>query len=302
MKEGAREPFQSYRQKLAAVGFRPSRSMGQNFLVDPALNRFIAESLQANREDLILEIGPGLGFLTRELAQCGRAVLAVEIDSRLQDLLQRELVEMPAGDRVEVLHGDILGGGGELNPAVLARLESELSGSPSGRFLVGANLPYSIVGPCLAGLVTWDRLPAAMVLMLQRELAERLIAAPGSKAYGSLSVLLSSLYRVKLLRRVGTEVFRPRPRVGSAIVRLEQHQVRDPRLSGAPERRAYARFLRQAFSARRKKLRGSLAQAPLARGESLDLAALGKFAEQRPGESPSEEWPRIWHEVSCSSP
>ncbi len=302
MREGGREAFQSYLRKLEAVGFRPSRSMGQNFLLDPALNRFIAKSLEAKSEDVILEIGPGLGFLTRELAQRSRTVLAVELDRRLETVLREELTQMPAGDRVEVLHGDILGGGEGLNPAVIARLEAAMARSTNGRLLVGSNLPYSIAGPCLAALVTAERLPAGMIIMLQVELAERLTAAHGSKAYGRLSVLLGSLYRVSLLRRVGPEVFRPRPRVGSAIVRLVRREASHPSLTEASGRQDFARFLRQAFSARRKKLRGSLSQAPPVENQSLDLAALGSQGERRAGEIPIEEWPPLWRLVSGAFP
>jgi len=276
--------------------------MGQNFLLDPALNRFIAESLGTTGKDLVLEIGPGLGFLTRELARSAGQVIAVELDGRLRDLLLSELAGMPAGERVELLQGDILGAGGGLNPAVSARLETALARIPGSRLLVGANLPYSIVGPCLAALVGSDRLAAAMVLMLQRELAERLAATPGSKAYGSLSVLLGSLYRVELLRRVGPEVFRPRPRVGSAIVRLVRLEPFNSAFVEAGARRAYARFLRQAFSARRKKLRSALAQAAATSGDDLDLAALGRHGDQRAGAIPVEEWPRLWREVCRGFP
>ncbi|MHC5063964.1 MAG: 16S rRNA (adenine(1518)-N(6)/adenine(1519)-N(6))-dimethyltransferase RsmA [Planctomycetota bacterium] len=294
MSDAGREPFHVYREKLDALGFRPSKSLGQNFLLDPALNRYLAEALGPEASDLVLEIGPGLGFLTRELASRAGAVLAVELDRRLHALLQEEIAEMPAGDRIELIQGNILAKGGGINPIVLKGLEAALQRSGAQQTLVGANLPYAISGPCLANLACLDSLPARMVFLLQVDVVERFIAEAGSKAYGSLSVLLGSLYHCRMLRRVGSEVFRPRPRVASAVLSMTLREDRDPTLIPVEARVAYGGFLRQAFAARRKKLRGALNLAPAEARASWDLAALGSQGDLRAGEIPVDDWPGLW--------
>src|SRR5690606_34306023 len=117
-----RAPFQRYRELMAAHGFRPSRRLGQNFLLDPSLHRAIADAVEVGAEDFVLEVGPGLGFLTRELLARADRVLAVEIDPRLAAILRGELATLRGGERVELIEGDVLGEGGELAPAVATAL------------------------------------------------------------------------------------------------------------------------------------------------------------------------------------
>lgn len=280
------------------MGFRPSKSLGQNFLLDPALNRYLAEALGASRQDLVLEIGPGLGFLTRELANRAGRVLAIELDRRLHEFLGEEIERMPDGERVDLMQGDILEKGGGLNPLVLERLEVAMQAAQYERFLLGANLPYAITGPCMAALASMDRLPERMIFLLQLDVVERLTSAEGCKAYGNLSVLLGSLYRCRMLRRVGSEVFRPRPRVASAVLELVRREDSHPALEEAEARGAYASFLRQAFAARRKKLRGALSLDGAAGKASLDLEKLGAHGDLRAGEIPVDVWPGLW--LTCS--
>lgn len=272
-----RGPLARYRQLLGEVGFRPSRRLGQNFLLESGLHRAVVEALAPEATDLVLEVGAGLGFLTRELAARCR-VLAVEVDHRLCQLLTRELSAEP---NLRLLQADVLARS-RLNPEVVAVLEEELRRA-SGRLLVAANLPYAICGPLLAALVTMDSPPARMVFMVQLEFAQRLAAAPATKDYGSLSVLVQLGYAVKVLRRVGPEVFWPRPRVASAIVALCRRPDAE-NLSGD-----LAHFLRRVFSARRKKLRNA---AVLRRAGVAE--AVGDLLEQRPDAVPPAELLRLF--------
>lgn len=268
-----RDPFAHYRARLAAAGFRPSSARGQNFLLDPTLHRWIAEAAAPGPRDVVLEIGVGLGFLTRELAARARTVVGVEIDERLVAVAGPELRAL---GNVALVTGDALGGPGRrLSPAVAEALAAALAGG--GRLLVVANLPYSVSGPLLAELAQLPRVPDAAVVLLQRELAERCAAAPGSRAYGGLGALLQSAFTARVLRTVPPEVFRPRPKVASAVIRLER---RTP--LPLPEeacRQAFARFLRALFGQRRKTLRTTLpralaaASAPGAGGLPGDLPA-----------------------------
>jgi 16S rRNA (adenine1518-N6/adenine1519-N6)-dimethyltransferase len=253
-----RDPFAHYRAELDALGFKPSSARGQNFLLDPSLHRAIADAAAPAAGDAVLEIGTGLGFLTRELAPRCRCVLGVEIDDRLFALAQSEL---RAFANVQLLHADALGGPGRtLHPAVTAALDRAVGG---GEYQVIANLPYSISGPLLAELTCLERLPQRAVVLVQKELAGRIAAAADSAEYGSLSVLVQSAFAARVLRTVPPEVFRPRPKVVSSLLLL----ARRPELPlAAAERRPFARFLRALFQQRRKTLRLAVPRAAAAAG------------------------------------
>lgn len=249
-----RSPFADYRARLSQLGFRPSRKRGQNFLLDPAAHRAIAAAADLGAEDLVLEIGVGLGFLTRELAALAGAVLGVEVDDRLLQIVRSELPDFPGGGRnVRLIEADALDGQG-LGAPVTAALETAW-GVLRGRFAVVSNLPYSIAGPLMGALMGLERLPDRVVVLVPRELAARWTAAPGGRAYGALSAVIQIAYRPAILRVVGREAFRPRPRVDSAVLSLTRlgGEVR-----GAAERRAFQRFLRALFGARRKQLATAL--------------------------------------------
>lgn len=275
-----RDPFAHYRDRLAAMGFRPSSARGQNFLLDASLHRWIAAQAEIGAGDLALEIGVGLGFLTRELAATGAAVLGVEIDERLFAVARDELAALA---NVALLCTDALGGdGGELAPQLHTELAARLPAAAA--FAVVANLPYAVAGPLLAHLFLLPRLPDRIVVLVQRELGERLAAGPGGRDYGGLSAQLQSAYRVEVLRKVGAEVFRPRPKVGSVVVRLclQPAAARWP----AADRRGFQAFVRQLFAQRRKTLRTTLALAAAGRPlPELSAADWGRRAETLgPGE------------------
>lgn len=253
----SRDPFARYLERMAAVGFRPSSTLGQNFLLDPSLHRWLAESAGAGPTDTVIEVGVGLGFLTRELCQRAGLVLGVEIDARLLQLAQAEL-----GDcgNLQWVHGDALGGPGNgLHPAIAAALSA--GSGMGGSVMLVANLPYAVAGPLLAEVAAAPALPARAILLVQRELAERIAAPHGSSEYGSLSATLQCLFTTKVLRQVSPQVFRPRPKVWSAVLQLTLRADLPADLQPATARRRFGMFVRQLFQQRRKVLRTTVAQA-----------------------------------------
>lgn len=253
--QGPRDSFRSYRELLDAYGFTPSRSLGQNFLLDPSLHRSLVDAAAPQADELVLEIGPGLGFLTRELVtRC--PVLAVEVDPRLFAVLQQERQDWTGAGGLTLLGLDILQSN-RLHPEVLEALQRARAGQPEGSaWLVVANLPYAISGPVLAELACLADPPERMAVLVQLELAERIAARPGPGSYGSLSVLLQSGYQGRILRKVGKQVFRPRPKVDSAMLLLQRRDG-GTLAADAAWRRGFARFLREVFAARRKQLRNA---------------------------------------------
>lgn len=289
MTGAGRDPFASYRSALDAVGFRPSSALGQNFLLDPTLHRLIADTAAPTPKDTVLEIGVGLGFLTRELVGRAGAVVGVEIDPRLLAVVRPELQPHP---NLQLLQADALGGrGGTLHVDLLAALAAA-----PGELLVVANLPYAVSGPLLAELCALDRLPLRIVVLVQKELAARLAAAPGGRDYGGLSAQLQALYAVRLVRSVPPQVFRPRPKVTSAIVRCERRQPLPEALQAAPARRRFAAFLRLLFQQRRKTLRAALAHAAKGLGlapPGLPAAGLERRAEMLGPAELLDLWQRL---------
>ena len=261
---------------LARHGLHPSRALGQNFVVDPNTVRRIARLAGVGPGDRVVEIGAGLGSLTLALLETGAAVTAVEVDRHLLGPL-REVVEP---------HGAIVVAGDALRldwPALLG----------DGPWALVANLPYNVATPLVADLL--DGVPAitTMLVMVQREVGERLAASAGDEAYGAVSVKVAYWATARVVGKVGPTVFLPQPKVDSALVAIERRAVPavDPALVG-PER-LFA-VVRAGFGQRRKMLRRSLAGvvapeafaragvAPEARPEELDVLAWGRLAALPP--------------------
>lgn len=258
-----RDPFQHYLERMRALGFRPSSTLGQNFLLDASLHRCIADWAGPTAADTVVEIGVGLGFLTRELAARARQVVGVEIDERLLAIAREELADRA---NVQWVAGDALGGPGRtLVPEIAAAARAAVAAG--GHCLVVANLPYSVSGPLLAELTALEPLPERAVLLVQKELAQRIAAGPGTPEYGSLAANVQSVYGAKVLRLVSPQVFRPRPKVVSAVLQLERRSDASPLLATAAARREFAVFVRQLFQQRRKVLRTTLAAAAAAVGK-----------------------------------
>jgi len=221
--------------ELDALGMRPGRGLGQNFLLDANLLDAIARRNAPEEGEEILEVGPGFGALTRRLLAAGAKVTAIEYDRRLVEYLRKNLHY----ENLRLIEAD----------ACKADYRSLF---PEGtRFRAVANLPYSISSVFIARMLELEQPPERMFFMLQREMGERLSASPGSKAYGSLSVRTQFEYQVRIERIVPPEVFFPPPEVESALVEFRRHR----KFELTPEQRTKLRgIVNAAFSQRRKQL------------------------------------------------
>ena len=215
------------------------RALGQHFLRDAGVARAIVDLLAPAASDLVVEIGPGEGALTEHLARRAGRVVALEVDRDLIDRLRRRLTS------VEVLEADAR----TWDYGALAR-------PAGGRVLVAGNLPYSVGKPILQALVDARTAIDTMAVMLQLEVAERVAALPGSKTYGSLSILTQVYCDVRVALRVPPGAFRPPPKVESAVLQLRP--LAEPRVEPAELRRFHA-VVRAAFAQRRKTLANALA-------------------------------------------
>jgi len=238
----------SPRMLLSAHDLRPRKQLGQNFLAQPATARMIVERARIGPGDRVLEIGPGLGALTLPLAEAAGSVLAVEKDAGLVPVLRRALAA--AGhERVEVREADILG----CDLAAIAR-------EAGGPLTVVGNLPYNISSQVVVQLIEARRDVARAVLMFQRELAARLVAAPGGRDYGRITAMLSYCASVQRLAVVGASAFYPAPQVDSEVVaiRFEPDRPYPPH-----DERHLFRVIAAAFGQRRKTLRNALSSGGL---------------------------------------
>jgi len=242
---------QLYRHALA-----PARSRGQNFLVDPQWAERIVAFAELRADDAVIEIGPGLGMLTQKLAARARRVVAIEIDAGLV----RALRELPLPHTVELLHGDALA----IDLSALARRLGP-------RVAVVANLPYALSSPMLRHILAARDQLAVWVVMLQREVARRVVAAPGTRDYGSLAALHQIATIVERCADLGPELFHPAPRVSSSVVRIEPQRAAPVR---GDEFDRFERFLRAAFAARRKTLANSLAASGIGSSRVRTTSAL----------------------------
>lgn len=238
---------------------QPKKSLGQHFLVDPNTARKIVESLRAGEEDPVVEIGPGLGALSGLLVDRHRDVTAIEIDERVADHLSSEYPDL-ALRTMDVLAVDWSG----------------LASEKSGPLHVIGNLPYNISSPILFALFACAQHLAEAVVMMQLEVAQRLVAAPRTKQYGILSVAAQLVSKPELLFRVSPNVFRPRPSVTSAVVRLAFAEVE----GGVRYEGQLQRVIRTAFNQRRKTLRNSLRSITQEVGSELPEQWSSKRAEE----------------------
>jgi 16S rRNA (adenine1518-N6/adenine1519-N6)-dimethyltransferase len=237
-------------------GLHPKNKLGQNFLIDLNLLEVLVGGAELTAADLAVEIGTGTGSLTARLAQVAGAALSVEIDPAFFALAQETL---GTRDNVRLIQADILKNKNRLNPDVLQTLEELRQERGCTRLKLVANLPYAVATPVIANFLISELAFERMVVTVQWEIAQRLLASPSSKEYGALSVLMQSLAEVELLRQLPPAVFWPRPKVASAIVRIRP----DPaRRSAVGDVDRFRRFLRDLYTHRRKNLRGALAALP----------------------------------------
>jgi 16S rRNA (adenine1518-N6/adenine1519-N6)-dimethyltransferase len=236
---------------------RARKSLGQNFLIDPNIQQKIVDAVAPDADTEVLEIGPGTGALTHRLAGRTRRLTAIELDDDLARSLE---TEFHGRADVRILHGDALD------------LDVRTVTDAPDRLTIVGNIPYNITTPLIFHLLEREHRPATVVLMVQREVAERILARPGEKEYGALSVGVRAVADVDRLFHVGRGAFRPVPNVDSTVLRITPH--RPPRLS-AGEEDDLRTLTRAAFGWRRKQLQKILRSAP---EYGLDAAAVDALA------------------------
>ncbi len=232
---------------LQKYGFRFQKKYGQNFLIDTRVLERIVEAAGITKEDMVLEIGPGIGTMTQYLAESAREVVAVEIDNNLIPILGETLAGY---GNVTVLNEDIL-------KVDIAKLVEERNGGKPIK--VVANLPYYITTPIVMGLLESKVPLESITIMVQKEVAERMQEGPGSKDYGALSLAVQYYSRPEIVANVPANCFMPRPNVGSAVIRLTRYA--EPEVKVEDEGYMF-RLIRASFNQRRKTLANSLSNDP----------------------------------------
>lgn len=264
---------------IRKYNFKFSKSLGQNFLIDESVLTDIVEGAEVNDEDLVIEIGPGVGSLTAKLLCKAKKVVSIELDNDLIPILQTELGEEP---NFKLIHNDAL------------KVDfNEIIGEEKSVKLV-ANLPYYVTTPIIARLLKEDYKFKSLTIMIQKEVAERIDAEPNCKEYGALSLMVKYYCNTKIVRRVAPSCFIPRPKVDSIVIRLDK--LSEPRVNVKDEKLMFD-IIRNSFNMRRKTLwngikflglpKENLELAfekagidPKRRGETLSLEEFAKLADE----------------------
>jgi 16S rRNA (adenine1518-N6/adenine1519-N6)-dimethyltransferase len=271
---------------LRQLGLKPRRGLSQSFLTDAGVTRQMVSAAQITADDDVLEIGPGLGILTQSLARAARRVVAFELDRDLAAALPRMVPP-----NVKIVQGDALA----LDPGAYL----------TGPYKLVANLPYQITSPFLFRYLDVEPGPSVMVVMVQREVAERIVAPVGSLSY--LAVAVQSVARPRIVRQVPPGAFHPRPKIDSAVLKLEP--LAEP-LVPHDQRRAFLDLVRAGFGQPRKQLLNSFEQgfttgsgAPMPRSEIrrlLEAVSIG--SERRPQELTLDEWRALFEAYAAMVP
>jgi len=230
-----------------------TKSLGQNFLIDESVPRDIVDGANVTKEDLVIEIGPGVGTLTAQLLNKAKRVVAIELDDRLIPILNQELGD---NENFTLIHNDAL------------KVDfNEIFGDEESVKLV-ANLPYYVTTPIILKLLKEKYKFKSLTIMIQKEVAERINAEPGSKEYGALSLLVQYYCNTEIVRLVPPHCFIPRPKVDSIVIRLER--LEEPKVKPLSEK-LFFDIIRNSFNMRRKTLWNSVKNIGLSK-EKLEFA------------------------------
>ena len=240
---------------LQRAGLQPKTKYGQNFLIDLNLLNLLVDGAELSTSDVVLEIGTGMGSLTKALAARAGAVLTVEVDRDLQAIAARELASHP---NVRLLCCDALRNKNHLRAELLDNIREAMSRIPGSKFKLVANLPYHVATPIISNLLNETPLVERMVVTIQKELGERIIAPPSCKDYSALSIWMQSQCDCEILRILPPSVFWPRPNVDSAIIRIIPNAAKRARIV---DLEFFHTRLRAMFLHRRKFLRSQVISA-----------------------------------------
>jgi 16S rRNA (adenine1518-N6/adenine1519-N6)-dimethyltransferase len=262
-----------------AHGFRMSKSLGQNFLKDPEVLENIIQAAHLTAEDTVVEVGPGIGVMTQAIAREAGRVVAIEIDKGLIPILEETLEAYPG---VEIIHEDIL-------KVDLEELQSRCFPGIAPKVI--ANLPYYITTPIIMHFLESAMSFQSMIVMMQREVADRIMSGPGHKTYGTISVAVQYYTRVEKVMEVPRGAFLPEPKVDSMVIRLTPHPVPPVALDDHDH---FFRTIKAAFSTRRKTLLNALSNHfdkalvaralteagidPVRRGETLSIEEFARLS------------------------
>ena len=243
----------SYLMKLfEKKGFHPQTHLGQNFLIDLNIVEYIVSRAQICPDDVVLEVGAGTGGMSTYLAEQAAALVSVEVDQNMHGLAKEAL---QGYDNVTLLKCDALANKNTLSSEVLDVVQSKLDEAPERRLLLVSNLPYNIATPIISNLVATELPWIRMVVTIQLELGQRMVAKPSTSDYSGLSVWLQSQCGVNILKTLGPTVFWPRPKVNSAIVQLLPNKQKRETIR---DRAFFHDFVRRLFHQRRKLLRSMM--------------------------------------------
>lgn len=270
--------MRSIKKELAEYGLTPRKRWGQHFLIDRNILNRVIQTAELEKGDVVLEVGPGLGEMTLALARQVKKVIAVEIDSKLVEILKKKTTNLP---NVEVIQGDIL----KIN-------FNELLDQEGQRPKVVANLPYQISTPLLFRFIESRDVFSALTLMLQKEVAERMIASPGGKDYGPLSVFTQTVSNLSICFFIKPSAFFPPPKVASAVIRVVW---KERPVVGLEEKEWFKKVVRGCMGYRRKRLMNALKHSDLPLPADIEqrMEKIGIDLQRRPGTLTVQEFARL---------
>jgi 16S rRNA (adenine1518-N6/adenine1519-N6)-dimethyltransferase len=268
---------------LSRYDIRAKKGLGQNFLIDGSVLETILNAAELNSTDTVIEVGPGLGLMTAELAKRAGWVIAIELDNRLADILKETL----PSDNIVVIHQDVLG----TDPGALLQQGAPRFPETLKPYKVVANLPYYITSPVLRHFLEASVKPERIVVMVQKEVAEAIVAAPGQRSVLSISVQFYG--RAEIVTYVPAASFYPAPKVDSAVVKIDVYP-RHP--IDVDDEDRFFKLVRAGFTAARKQAANSLAQGlGVSKNEALDMLNKAAIDPTRRAETFTlEEWGSLW--------